>query len=61
MILIHKIHHFFRRKECVKNTFWFYDVLFCNKCKRSLAYYTDYENGAKLVVKDKYKKYLDQL
>jgi hypothetical protein len=61
MRLIHKIHHFFHKEACVKNSFWFYDVLFCNKCKRSLAYYTDYENGKKLVIKDEFKKYLNKI
>ena len=40
--------------------FWFYDVLFCNKCNRSLAYYTyeitdDGEDIKKFIIKKPFK------
>ena len=35
-----KVNHYFNPYKCGENNFWFYDVLFCSKCKRSLAFYT---------------------
>jgi hypothetical protein len=30
--------HLFNKQECWENSFMFYGVLFCEKCKRTLAY-----------------------
>ena len=55
-----KVNHYFNPHKCGEDTFWFYDVLFCNKCNRSLAYYTyeitdDGEDIKKFIIKKPFK------
>jgi len=60
------ISHFFNRKQCVDNLFWWYDKLICSKCKRTIAYFTNYKHdghkvvGKELYVEKPYLKYIDE-
>jgi hypothetical protein len=53
-----KIKHFFHREECLKNSFWFYGVLFCGECKRHIAYETYIDGQKKLVINKPYLAFL---
>lgn len=62
MKLFYKLFHYLNRKDCLKNSFWFYNVLVCGKCKRNIAYYSCYSKHniyyKDLVIKEPYKKFI---
>ena len=40
MTIIYKLWHKLKANECLNYGQWFYDVLFCTKCKSVMAYHT---------------------